>query len=288
MAEPKEELFGTPKSHDPNRPFIEELQPRGNMSGLPKPYECTCQPSSLSALMYKNAYCRVHGTPKPEPSEPVVKASDLEALSARFKHYHAQAMIPDPCFKCELDKLIAAARKAEIGQTIVPRPNWEADDAMGVPQSWRAAHHDEAAPATPPAPHEHVPTLTFGDGDYSCAICGMGMKEPCEHWKKMLATTPNFLRPIKSSTPPAGTDALEAAIRAGIGVHYGIVTWTPTEEFKSCVAAHEERIRTEAFEQAQKDVMKHCERHVSLAMRICHRIAERAASKPPEAGKKES
>lgn len=31
------------------------------------------------------------------------------------------------------------------------------------------------------------PILTFGDGDYSCASCGLGMREPCEHWKKMLS-----------------------------------------------------------------------------------------------------
>ena len=29
--------------------------------------------------------------------------------------------------------------------------------------------------------------LPFGDGDYSCAVCGCGMKEPCEHWKRFLA-----------------------------------------------------------------------------------------------------
>lgn len=34
------------------------------------------------------------------------------------------------------------------------------------------------------------PTLTFGDGDYSCATCGLGMREPCEHWKRFLAQAP--------------------------------------------------------------------------------------------------
>jgi hypothetical protein len=34
------------------------------------------------------------------------------------------------------------------------------------------------------------PTLTFGCGDYSCALCGFGMTEPCEHWKHFLATAP--------------------------------------------------------------------------------------------------
>jgi hypothetical protein len=33
--------------------------------------------------------------------------------------------------------------------------------------------------------------LSFGDGDYSCASCGLGMKEPCEHWKEFLSAQPN-------------------------------------------------------------------------------------------------
>lgn len=36
------------------------------------------------------------------------------------------------------------------------------------------------------AKEPYTPTLTFGDGDYSCAICGMGMEQPCEHWKELL------------------------------------------------------------------------------------------------------
>src|SRR5579864_2705074 len=27
----------------------------------------------------------------------------------------------------------------------------------------------------------------MGSGDYSCVTCGMGMKEPCEHWKAIMA-----------------------------------------------------------------------------------------------------
>lgn len=34
------------------------------------------------------------------------------------------------------------------------------------------------------------PTLTFGDGDYSCAVCGLGMRKPCEHWREMLLWEP--------------------------------------------------------------------------------------------------
>lgn len=30
----------------------------------------------------------------------------------------------------------------------------------------------------------------FGPGDYSCALCGFGMLEPCEHWKAMIVRGP--------------------------------------------------------------------------------------------------
>ena len=30
----------------------------------------------------------------------------------------------------------------------------------------------------------------MGDGDYSCAVCGLGLKEPCEHWRQFYATMP--------------------------------------------------------------------------------------------------
>ena len=46
-----------------------------------------------------------------------------------------------------------------------------------------------------------------GTGDYSCAGCGMGMAEPCEHWKKMLATSED--EPIADREAP--TELLDAA-----------------------------------------------------------------------------
>jgi hypothetical protein len=44
-----------------------------------------------------------------------------------------------------------------------------------------------ASPVCEQAGAPRQPTLTFGDGDYSCASCGLGMKEPCEHWKELLS-----------------------------------------------------------------------------------------------------
>ncbi len=59
----------------------------------------------------------------------------------------------------------------------------------------RLAHSVSSSSPTPPTPTGGEPCPTcgcevrpeMGDGDYSCAACGFGMKEPCEHWKAMLA-----------------------------------------------------------------------------------------------------
>ena len=52
-------------------------------------------------------------------------------------------------------------------------------------QGWmaRAALEDRQGAA----PGRNPFGLAMGDGDYSCAVCGMGMKEPCEHWKAMIS-----------------------------------------------------------------------------------------------------
>jgi hypothetical protein len=45
----------------------------------------------------------------------------------------------------------------------------------------------------------------MGPGDYSCVACGLGMVEPCEHWKKMLAERPvDEDEEVEQSAPPAG------------------------------------------------------------------------------------
>lgn len=68
-----------------------------------------------------------------------------------------------------------------------------------------------AAPAvsTPPLTvGEPCPTCNreyhgkMGPGDYSCAVCGMGMIEPCEHWKAMQAEAATISsEPMAVSTP---------------------------------------------------------------------------------------
>jgi len=45
------------------------------------------------------------------------------------------------------------------------------------------------------APLYGKPTLTFGDGEYSCASCGLGMREPCQHWR-------GFLEAVLATAPP--------------------------------------------------------------------------------------
>jgi hypothetical protein len=58
--------------------------------------------------------------------------------------------------------------------------------------------------------------VKFGPGDYSCATCGMGMVEPCEHWKAVLleapaaAPPPQVLEAESVERPQPGT--LEAVV----------------------------------------------------------------------------
>jgi len=40
----------------------------------------------------------------------------------------------------------------------------------------------------------------MGPGDYSCVTCGMGMEEPCEHWKNLIANV--AARPVSGTEPP--------------------------------------------------------------------------------------
>lgn len=82
----------------------------------------------------------------------------------------------DP-LKEKLAELVAKWRKEacggnsehEIGQ----------DDALE-----QCADELEAALADHSAAPSERPVM--GDGDYSCASCGMGMKGPCEHWRAVL------------------------------------------------------------------------------------------------------
>lgn len=57
----------------------------------------------------------------------------------------------------------------------------------------------------------------FGPGDYSCAACGFGMLEPCEHWKAMLAQKPED-KPAEAKGPvlPVPPDERKIAERAYI------------------------------------------------------------------------
>jgi pyruvate/2-oxoglutarate dehydrogenase complex dihydrolipoamide acyltransferase (E2) component len=56
-----------------------------------------------------------------------------------------------------------------------------------------------------PSPKEPQPTRGFsmGPGDYSCAACGMGMTEPCEHWKEMLVRPESEVSQPPSPEPQA-------------------------------------------------------------------------------------
>lgn len=62
---------------------------------------------------------------------------------------------------------------------------------------------EAATPADAQGGQEAQPTrfwADFGSGDYSCSSCGLGMKEPCEHWKRILVDVP------QAAAPPVALD----------------------------------------------------------------------------------
>lgn len=78
------------------------------------------------------------------------------------------------------DRTIAPALPAEVEQAIEWLEDETRNTATGETQDAieTLLAHLRSQPA---------PRLVMGDGDYSCASCGMGMREPCEHWKEFLA-----------------------------------------------------------------------------------------------------
>jgi hypothetical protein len=61
-----------------------------------------------------------------------------------------------------------------------------------------------AAPATA-GEAAVAPKLVMDTGEYSCAVCGMGMQEPCEHWRKF-------------QSPPASDIALTYSVFKGLPI----------------------------------------------------------------------
>lgn len=98
----------------------------------------------------------------------------------------------------DLDKL-GAGRTVELVSEIAALKESLRWALEFVPATWPAEYSDTLTSAVEqsrmyvenlqasrallsPAPASEI-------GDYSCASCGFGMKEPCEHWKKILAAS---------------------------------------------------------------------------------------------------
>src|ERR1700691_5597598 len=81
--------------------------------------------------------------------------------------------------------------------------------------------------AEPPALAEGRPTPAFCDGAFSCASCGLGMREPCEHWKELLANS--------TPEPERSVAKVEAELIDGLlidGVRFAIA---PDERLRSAL-----------------------------------------------------
>ena len=57
----------------------------------------------------------------------------------------------------------------------------------------------------------------FGGGDYSCATCGLGMLEPCEHWKGIMARNEN-----EPEYPPSTAPKVDPLVEKIIAVQHRV------------------------------------------------------------------
>lgn len=111
------------------------------------------------------------------------------------------------CLNCRPYELVSESTRTAVGGS--DKPLDSVADIVGGEESPREistlpakccegkcpGHVVESASPSEPRPEIGKPCPTcgrevmpeFGPGDYSCAVCGFGMLEPCEHWKAMLA-----------------------------------------------------------------------------------------------------
>jgi hypothetical protein len=100
------------------------------------------------------------------------------------------------------------------------------------------------------------PTLTVGDGEYSCAFCGIGMKEPCEHWKRFLAQ-------------PSATPAAEGAPRVvTVGIGSTVERVMALQRIADAVAESQESPAAPPVPQAEQ-----CQDYVEYANYVGNSVA---------------
>jgi hypothetical protein len=87
----------------------------------------------------------------------------------------------------EVDKLVAEARLKEHF-SCCPRcsPGQAEYEEFGCSRRTELKSALRAASGDTFTRTYNFPTLTFGNGDYSCARCGSGMNRPCVHWEAFL------------------------------------------------------------------------------------------------------
>jgi len=88
-----------------------------------------------------------------------------------------------------------------------------------------------------------------GDGDYSCASCGFGMKEPCVHWLRMNLSAAERERDELRSQLAALRIMLEAT---SWGAAYGAVI-EDYPDLAEMVAAHDRQVRVKELREAATD-----------------------------------
>lgn len=103
----------------------------------------------------------------------------------------------------------------------------------------------------------------MGDGDYSCAGCGMGMAEPCEHWKQTLEESQG------QQEPGERTDSDYA-------IEFGGYLADAVMQYLKARNAFDEKESTQGCDEGDADLLNDCRRALINAVGEFRKRAERA------------
>lgn len=138
----------------------------------------------------------------------------------------APAAQPAVCSECKATSISDADLLCSTVECWCPMENYKVwpTQAEFDAEERRLEEIREVAAAQPSQPELKIgspcPTCgrkilpKMGPGDYSCVSCGLGMEEPCEHWKKMLAN-PMEEEPADQPSDPRGAALKTKSVDAG-------------------------------------------------------------------------
>jgi hypothetical protein len=243
---------------------------------------------------------------KPEPSEPVVKVSEL---SAWLDRNHEEIGLTQAAE--DMKRLIAAARKAETGGATMPeKPRNFGSKQDSVDEGPSGVRLNEATPATPPAGTDALAKVIDKE---TCYGCRMGYPKIClndepAHEYPRDSATPNRpnrkpckalsyrLMPIIQPLLVQAVAEAECRLREEICLEIDSLIYDPTlpcpelhvskplgqavDRLRHTDAAHEERIRTDLVKRIRDYPLTVSWGHVPAE--IAGKIADWLESAAPE------